>query len=70
MEHFWDLLFQLVKHGTNTLHVAFIFLFSIYSIKPFYSRIAIVGLLTVDADCFGSVRDNTVLCPKVRDGLL
>ena len=27
MEHFWDLLFQLVKHGTNTLHVAFIFLF-------------------------------------------
>jgi hypothetical protein len=30
MEHFWDLLFQLVKkHGTNTLHVAFIFLFSL-----------------------------------------
>jgi hypothetical protein len=27
--HFWDLLFQLMKHGTNTLHVAFIFLFSI-----------------------------------------
>ena len=31
MEHFWDLLFQLMKHGTNTLHVAFIFLFSILS---------------------------------------
>ena len=28
MEHFWDLLFQLMKHGTNTLHIAFIFLFS------------------------------------------
>ena len=25
---FGDLLFQLMKHGTNTLHVAFIFLFS------------------------------------------
>ena len=23
MEHFWDLLFQLMKHVTNTLHVAF-----------------------------------------------
>uniref|UniRef100_A0A4W5QT73 Uncharacterized protein n=1 Tax=Hucho hucho TaxID=62062 RepID=A0A4W5QT73_9TELE len=22
MEHFWDLLFQLMKYGTNTLHVA------------------------------------------------
>ena len=29
MENFWDLLFQLMKHETNTLHVAFIFLFSI-----------------------------------------
>ena len=29
MKHFWDLLFQFMKHGTNTLHVAFIFLFSI-----------------------------------------
>ena len=29
MEHSWDLLFQLMKHGTNTLHVAFIFLLSI-----------------------------------------
>ena len=25
MEHFWDLLFQLMKHGTNTLHVAVVF---------------------------------------------
>jgi hypothetical protein len=23
MQHFWDPLFQLMKHGTNTLHVAF-----------------------------------------------
>jgi hypothetical protein len=29
MEHFWDLLFNLMKHGTNTLHVVFIFLVSI-----------------------------------------
>ena len=29
MEHSWDLLFQLMKHETKTLHVAFIFLFSI-----------------------------------------
>jgi hypothetical protein len=33
MQHFWDLLLQLMKHGTNTLHVVFIFLFSIYAIK-------------------------------------
>jgi hypothetical protein len=32
MEYFWNLLFQLMKHGTNTLHVAFIFLFSVYTI--------------------------------------
>ena len=31
MENVWDLLFQLVKHGTNTLHVVFIFLFSVFS---------------------------------------
>ena len=29
MEHFWDPLFHLMKHGTKTLHVAFIFLFSV-----------------------------------------
>jgi hypothetical protein len=29
MEHFWDLLYQLMKHGTNTLHGVFIFLFSV-----------------------------------------
>ena len=29
MEHFWELLFQLMKHGTNTLPVVFIFLFSV-----------------------------------------
>ena len=32
MEHFWDLLFQLMKHGTKTLHVPFIFLFSVHNI--------------------------------------
>ena len=29
IEHFWDLLFQLMKHGTKALHVVFIFLFSV-----------------------------------------
>ena len=29
MENVWNMLFQLMKHETNTLHVAFIFLFSI-----------------------------------------
>uniref|UniRef100_A0A8C7QCD9 COMM domain containing 7 n=1 Tax=Oncorhynchus mykiss TaxID=8022 RepID=A0A8C7QCD9_ONCMY len=29
LEQFWDLLFQLMKHGTNTLHAVFIFLFSV-----------------------------------------
>ena len=27
--HLWDLFFQLMKYGTNTLHVALIFLFSV-----------------------------------------
>ena len=27
METVWDLLFQLMEHGTNTLHVEFIFFF-------------------------------------------
>ena len=29
MEHFLDFLFQLMKHGTKTLHIVFIFLFSV-----------------------------------------
>ena len=29
MENFWNLLFQFMKHGTNTWHVALIFLFSV-----------------------------------------
>ena len=29
MDNFCNLLFQLMKHGTYTLHVAFIFMFSI-----------------------------------------
>ena len=29
-QNFWACFFQLVEHGTNTLHVAFIFLFSIH----------------------------------------
>ena len=29
MGHFWDVLFQLIKHEPNTLHVEFIFLFSV-----------------------------------------
>ena len=37
MEHFGDFLFQLMKHGTNTLHVAFIFLFSVFDLTLFGS---------------------------------
>jgi hypothetical protein len=33
MENFWNLSFQLMKHGTNTLHVAFIFVFSIHEVS-------------------------------------
>ena len=33
MDNLWDLLFQLMKHGTKMLHVACIFLFSV---EPFY----------------------------------
>ena len=29
MEHFWDISFQLMKHLTNTLHVAFLFLYNV-----------------------------------------
>ena len=32
MEHFERLLFKLMNHGTNTVHVVFIFLFSEYEI--------------------------------------
>ena len=29
MEHFWDLSFQFMEHGTNTLHVVLIILFCV-----------------------------------------
>ena len=31
LEHFWNHLFQRTKHGTNTLHVAFLYFFCIYT---------------------------------------
>ena len=31
VENFWDLLFQLMKHGTDTLHVEITFLFSVHT---------------------------------------
>ena len=49
MEHFWDLLFQLMKHGTNTLHVAFIFLFSVHF--PNYFKLK-HGLYVINVDVF------------------
>ena len=33
LENFCDILFQLMKHGTNTLHAVFIFLFSMFCFK-------------------------------------
>ena len=44
MEHFWDLLFQLMKHGTNTLHVAFIFLFHIERVQAGAVSLPLMGL--------------------------
>ena len=43
MKHFWDLLFQVMKHGTNTLHVEFIVLFSIAVIgREFWNSFLLV----------------------------
>jgi hypothetical protein len=46
MEHFRDLLFQFVKHGTNTLHTVFIFLFHIERVVS-HSQISLILHLTV-----------------------
>ena len=46
MHIFWDLLCQLMQHGTNTLHVAFIFLFNIVWVeKEISNAIGQVSLL-------------------------
>ena len=50
MEHFCNLLFQLMKHGTNTLHVGFISLFSInhtYIFHECYERMTWVSSLDI-----------------------
>ena len=39
LEHFWDILFQFMKHGTNTLHVAFIFMFSVHGTTTLVRRV-------------------------------
>ena len=39
MELFWDFLFQLMKHRTNTSHVAFIFLSSVHLINGVIVRV-------------------------------
>ena len=46
MEHFRDLLFQFVEHGTNTLHAVFIFLFHIERVVS-HSQISLILYLTV-----------------------
>jgi hypothetical protein len=43
MENFRDLLFQLMKHESNTLHVAFMSLFSIKEHKEMFSCPALLG---------------------------
>ena len=43
MEKVWDLLFQSMKHGANTLYVAFIFLFSIH-LYPIVCRVCLAAL--------------------------
>ena len=42
---FGDLLFQLMKHGTNPLHVAFLFLFSVILCNPCGILSDIAGML-------------------------
>ena len=46
MENVWDLVFQLMEHGTNNLHVAFIFWFSVVTIciKPALSIFTLIIL--------------------------
>ena len=55
MKHFRDLLFQLLKHGTNTLHVMCIFLFSFH--------VAVAWLVVVELNSNqGSVFSSSLLC--------
>ena len=48
MEHFWVILFQLMKYGINTLQVVFIFLFCVY----LYSRTLTLLVLIFLHFCF------------------
>ena len=47
MEHFWYLLFQLMKHGTNALHVTFIFLLSVHVLNTRVLQVFSTEKLTV-----------------------
>ena len=51
MEHFWDVLFQLMKHRTNTLHVGFIFVvqcsLSVFNVPSSYGGTELIsGLMS------------------------
>ena len=54
-------LFQLMKHRINTLHVAFIYLFSIAS-RGFKSECVSVCVLQLCAECAG--RETNAVCSK------
>jgi hypothetical protein len=43
MEHLWNILFKLMQHGTNGLHVAFIFVFSADSAMGQFVLVQVVG---------------------------
>jgi hypothetical protein len=59
IEHFWDLLFKLMKHGTDTLHVAFLFLYSMDYI--FENKFLVYK--------FCATHVHTVLQPAQCDGI-
>jgi hypothetical protein len=69
MDDFRGLLFQLMKHGTNTLHVAFVFLFSIDSLTKcvqvtFDKLYAVSHRVTITMKFLISIRHSQkALCP-------
>jgi hypothetical protein len=70
MGHFWDLLFQLMKHVTNTLHAVFIFLFGIinYPSRRYISfKMLIFGCVdnqTIQYHEFSLLKSTRALIPS------
>ena len=69
MEQFWDLLFQLMKHGTNSLHVGpiYIHLFSIAQQRKVRSEPGVVTPPAMAASQIHSLVLHSVLCKTSTD---